>query len=219
MDILLNERRSNVLDEILHRNSWVRIEDLAQQFHVSNRTIRYDLDAVDDFLRANHLPRLLRKQNSGVKFPEISGVREKTAELLSNLGLSRYVLSVNERVQQILAELFYARGYLTIGYLADQLWVSRGTVNKDLQRVRDWLEVRNLALRSITKYGIKLVGNERDIRQAILQLLRDHIPVNELVKRFNQETTDWGSHHFIGRWLENVDIAFLQKCEIGRAHV
>ena len=40
MDILLNERRSNVLDEILHRNSWVRIEDLAQQFHVSNRTIR-----------------------------------------------------------------------------------------------------------------------------------------------------------------------------------
>lgn len=210
--ILLNERRNNVLLEILQNRGWIRIEELARHFHVSSRTIRYDLDAVDEFLHSNNLPRLVRKQKGGVKFSELLEERNKAIEMLHNLGLYQYVLSSNERVQRILAELLHAKDYMTIGELADCLWVSRGTVNKDLYRVRFWLEARKLELRSITKYGIKLVGQERDIRQAILQLLRENMPVTRLLEWMSAAEPDWGDSHFFGRWLDNIDIIFLQNC-------
>jgi transcriptional antiterminator len=154
----------------------------------------------------------VRKQKGGVKFSELLEERNKAIEMLHNLGLYQYVLSSNERVQRILAELLHAKDYMTIGELADCLWVSRGTVNKDLYRVRLWLEARKLELRSITKYGIKLVGQERDIRQAILQLLRENMPVTRLLEWMSATEPDWGDSHFFGRWLDNIDIIFLQNC-------
>lgn len=155
--MLLNERRCNVLLDILENESWARIRDLAQRFHVSDRTIRYDLDVIDDFLQFNNLSLLVRKQNGGMKFVESAEEKTKLLRLFQHLGLYQYVLSSNERLQKILAELLYIKDYIRINDLAAILYVSRGTVIKDLQKVREWLEKRHLELRSIPKYGIKVL--------------------------------------------------------------
>jgi len=208
--MLLNERRCSVLLDILENEDWVRIRDLAQQFHVSDRTIRYDLDVVDDFLRINNLSLLIRKQNGGVKFVESAEEKNKLLRLFQHLGLYQYVLSSSERLQKILAELLYVKDYIRINDLATLLYVSRGTVIKDLQKVREWLEKRHLELRSIPKYGIKIVGPEREFRQAIVELLRKNLSLPCMLEWVTAPETNWSDSQLFKCWLEDIDISFLQ---------
>lgn len=210
--MLLNERRSSVLLDILDNEDWVLIRELAQRFHVSDRTIRYDLDVVDEFLRSNSLSLLIRKQNGGVKFSDSVEEKTRLLRLFQHLGLYQYVLSSSERVQRILAELFYVKDYIRINDLATIMFVSRGTVIKDLQKVREWLEDRHLELRSIPKYGIKIVGAERKFRQAIVELLRRNLSLTRMLKWITMVEVDGGNNQLFKCWLENIDIAFLQTC-------
>jgi len=208
--MLLNERRCSVLLDILENEGWVRIRDLAQRFHVSDRTIRYDLDVVDDFLHFNNLSLLIRKQNGGVKFVESLEEKHKLLRLFQHLGLYQYVMSSSERLQRILAELLYVKDYIRINDLATILYVSRGTVIKDLQKVREWLEVRHLELRSIPKYGIKIVGPEREFRQAVVELLRKNLSLPSMLEWITTTETNWGDKQLFKNWLEDIDISFLQ---------
>lgn len=208
--MLLNERRCSVLLDILENEDWVRIRDLAQKFHVSDRTIRYDLDVVDDFLRFNKLSLLIRKQNGGVKFVESVEEKNKLLRLFQHLGLYQYVLSSSERLQKILAELLYVKDYIRINDFATILFVSRGTVIKDLQKVREWLESRHLELRSIPKYGMKVVGPEREFRQAIVELLRKNLSLPYMLEWITTPETNWNDSQLFRCWLESIDISFLQ---------
>ena len=208
--MLLNERRCSVLLDILENEGWARIRDLAQKFHVSDRTIRYDLDVVDDFLQFNNLSSLIRKQNGGVKFVESVEEKTKLLRLFQHLGLYQYVLSSNERLQKILAELLYVKDYIRINDLAAILYVSRGTVIKDLQKVREWLERRHLELRSIPKYGIKVVGPEREFRQAVVELLRKNLSLSYMLEWITTSEPNLSDSQLFKCWLENIDVAFLQ---------
>ncbi len=208
--MLLNERRCSVLLDILENEGWARIRDLAQRFHVSDRTIRYDLDVVDDFLQFNNLSSLIRKQNGGVKFVESTEEKTKLLRLFQHLGLYQYVLSSNERLQKILAELLYVKDYIRINDLAAILYVSRGTVIKDLQKVREWLERRQLELRSIPKYGIKVVGPEREYRQAVVELLRKNLSLSYMLEWITIPEPNLSDSQLFKCWLENIDVAFLQ---------
>jgi len=210
--MLLNERRSNVLLYILENEDWVRIRELAQKFHVSERTIRYDLDVLDDFLSSNSLSVLIRKQNGGVKFSDSVEEKTRLLRLVQHLGLYQYVLSSSERVQRIVAELLYVKDYIRINDLAEILFVSRGTVIKDLQNVREWLDMRQLELRSIPKYGIKVVGPERKIRQAIVEILQKNLSFTRMLKWITTTEPNGGDRDLFTCWLQNIDISFLQTC-------
>lgn len=210
--ILLNERRCNVLLDILENQDWVRIRELALRFHVSDRTIRYDLDVVDDFLRSNNLSLLIRKQNGGVRFSDSLDEKTRLLRLVQHLGLYQYVLSSSERIQRILAELLYVKDYIRINDLASILFVSRGTVIKDLQKVREWLETRHLELRSIPKYGMKVIGPEREFRQAVVELLRKNLSLPRMLEWVATPESAGSDSQLFKCWIENIDIAFLQTC-------
>ena len=47
----MDQRCAQLLNQIMSAGGPVKISELAEAFNVSSRTIRYDLDKIDDFLK------------------------------------------------------------------------------------------------------------------------------------------------------------------------
>ena len=132
---MLNKRCSKLLCEIMEAEGFISILQLSKIFGVSNRTIRYDLDKIDDFCKSSNLPQIIRKPNEGISYNCNSVEKGKVLDLLGEIGLNQYVLSQNERITMILIELLESRNYITMDDLAEIILVSRSTILKDLSLI------------------------------------------------------------------------------------
>lgn len=200
--------------KLINSNEPIKISELAKLFNVSSRTIRYDLDAIDEFLKYNNLPQLIRKPNVGVKFSELLEHRNKALSFLDTLSPYYYNLSQKERVNVILSELIQQRDYITINTLAEKLMVSRSTVISDLKKVKEWLEERGLYLKALPKYGVKVVGDEKQLRRAAIELLTEAIDIDkalDIVKAPFYGRSLGGSGQ-IAKLFEDIDIPYIEQC-------
>ncbi|MCG8482869.1 MAG: HTH domain-containing protein, partial [Clostridia bacterium] len=150
----MNERCAQLINMLMSRGKTVKVSDLAGALKLSSRTIRYDLDKIDDFLKKNQLPQLTRKPHSGIKYTPSTCQRQKIHSLLEGLNSYDYILTPQERKRNILAELFKAKDYITIEDMATHISVSRGTVLNDLRDIRQWFLNQGLRLESLPHFGI-----------------------------------------------------------------
>ncbi|SNX53490.1 BglG family transcription antiterminator [Thermoanaerobacterium sp. RBIITD] len=213
--IILNERCTKILTKLVNTSLPIKINELASSFKVSSRTIRYDLDTIDEFLKYNNLPQLIRKPNVGVKFSESLEDKDKVLELLDNVSIYHYALSQKERVNIILSNLIGQKDYTTINTLADNLMVSRSTIINDLDKVRKWLSDHGLELKSAPKYGIKVLGDEKKLRKAAIELLTETIDIEkalDIVKMPMYTRINVGMDNEIKKLFENIDLSYIEEC-------
>lgn len=171
MDICINERCGEIINILFNSGDPLTIDELACRLNVSNRTIRNDLKKIKDFLDNNQLGRLVKKPRVGVWID----ASENSEKLLKNIvNRSRvYVqpFSPEKRHLYIIKRLLQSRSSITMQLLADELYVSRVTVYKDLEEVEKWLSNYNLSLERKQNYGIEIVGDEKNWRKAAADLL------------------------------------------------
>lgn len=67
-EINMNKRTREVLSQLITKNEYSQsstIEELANTFHVSSRTIRYDIDQINDYLKKSQVvPLMLDRQGN-----------------------------------------------------------------------------------------------------------------------------------------------------------
>ena len=54
----MNKRSREILSQLITKTEYsqtISIQELAEMFKVSSRTIRYDIDQINDYLKENHL--------------------------------------------------------------------------------------------------------------------------------------------------------------------
>lgn len=212
LNITINNRRIKIVNKLINSNSFYIISDLANFFNVSSRTIRYDLDNIDEFLQANGISRIIRKPNTGVKFPGIQPDKNKLLKLIKDLDAYNYILSSDERVYYILNELMQQQDYITINYLAEKLMVSRNTVIKDLKEVKRWLTDYNLKIESATKHGIKVTGEERQLRRAQIEILSDAAAENREKSPVSHNEGNISMNSQVDMFFKDIDISYMEQC-------
>lgn len=223
---LLNTRAKHLLLTLLDEQGPVVIANLARQFGVSPRSIRYDLDEIESWLRPT-LVRLCRRPRVGIW---VEGPPEAFAGARERLGMVeeyRPVLSPEQRRNIIVAQLLKSDEPVTSHALADQLHVSRTTVFADLDNVQGWLEQRGLSLVRRSNYGLRVVGEESAWRQAVSDLLNEFAESGELGRLLmrvgrggapaeDDEALDAGTPHLMAL-LQGVDLerveAMVQMAE------
>lgn len=211
---LIDERCAQLLGQIISSEKPIKISELAKKFKVSSRTIRYDLDKIDDFLKTNDLPQLIRKPNSGIEYAPMPSQKQKIMTLLEEITSYNYVLTPKERQTMILTELFQAKDYITIDEIADVLSVSRGTVSNDLKPVRTWLAHHNLQLESVPHFGLKVKGYEQDLRRAVISLLSENMEVEKalnLIKTPIHRRINIVADKQIKKLFQDLDILPIEK--------
>ncbi|MDR3588195.1 MAG: BglG family transcription antiterminator [Negativicutes bacterium] len=179
---MLTERSKALLSSLLTNDDPVPVASLSQLFKVSNRTVRYDLDKIDDWLKSNMLPQLVRKPNRGVEFVRDSQSRQNALARLGGRDFRYYVLSAQERTKVIIAELLQKKDYVTIDQLAEKVAVSRSTMINDLAGVKGWLTGYGLQLVPLRRYGMRVVGEEKDLRRCVVDFLNEHLTLTEALE-------------------------------------
>lgn len=161
---MLHSRSRNILCKILTgQSAAMTAQQLSETYKVSPRTIRYDLEAIDGFLKENALPPLRRK--GGISF---IGDEEERTKALSLAEKSERGRLPDERIDQIIMALLQARGYTTCEEMAQMMDVSKNTVMNDLNKLREFYPYRTAAIEVTPRHGICFTGEEQDIRESVV---------------------------------------------------
>lgn len=128
----MNKRHREIIlyiEECQKYNRKCSLDRLIDHFHVSERTIRYDLDAISRFFTNKHLPSLLMDEDGNITF---LANHEEIEQVLQNNDFYSFKLNKNERAEMIAYLLLEATDTMTLQELADVLLVSRSTIIHDV---------------------------------------------------------------------------------------
>ncbi|WP_245754851.1 BglG family transcription antiterminator [Pelosinus propionicus] len=216
--ITLNEMSAQLFQMITSSDQAVTISALAEALHSTPRQIRYSLDKIDEFLEYNKFPQFLRKPNVGITYTASPQIVEMIMQKLLDRENYHYIASQEERVEIILAVLLQQENYMTIDDLGERLKTSRSTVIKDLSKVREVLKDNHLTLISSTNHGIKIMGEERYLRRASIELLMKCIEVrgflNQEISQMLKNMNTIFSQSEISNMFSNMNIPFIEGCVI-----
>ncbi len=201
------DRVLRILELILKSNNYVSVDFIAEELKVSNKTIRNDLSKIEELVIEAGL-RLIKKPGVGIT---VYGLEEKKLELINKIknGI-KYIepYSPEDRVNYILKVLFMSKNSVKIKELSESLYVSRTTLQKDLEKVQDWLSKFNLKLLKKTNYGIEITGNEEDWRKSIACLLASNKGYDELKELLYDEYEGKIDYRSISKLKELIDIDY-----------
>ena len=169
----MNKRIMKIVDVLLKQDSYITIDKISEELAVSNKTIRNDLQIVDQYLEENNL-KLIKKTGVGIR---IDGkVRDKLHVLESVREKNKTLADYSPQARKIFIGMqLSAFDSCRIYELSEQLFVSRATIHKDILSLTKDLETFKIALHRKNNNGISMEGKEKNIRNFLLELmLRDN---------------------------------------------
>lgn len=170
----MRKRSVEILIALLQSGNKVfTISGLAETYGVSERTLRNDLQMINDFLDQAGLCAIAIGNNGALRFSgEID--RDAVMEQLTEADAYSYHMHQRERDDIILAVLLTSEGHITTDELANILSVSRPTVVKDINHLRGTYFQGELKLQSMPGIGLKLEYNERIYRKELLRIVTEN---------------------------------------------
>ncbi|WP_313577679.1 BglG family transcription antiterminator [Lacrimispora sp.] len=151
----MNKRSVDILQTLMGNKTL--INQLAERYGVSVRTIRNDINTINEFLENNSFAIIdIDRQGLCSCFVELSKVKG----LLKQNDFYNYKLSKDERRFMISKMLMFAHDFITLGAMADRLQVSRATVVNDMENVKEHLEKYRISVISHPNKGFKIGGAE-----------------------------------------------------------
>lgn len=143
------------------------IESLAELFSVSQRTVRNDLNAINDALSDNGLDALELLSRGRIKIGDNFG---ELLPLVSEGDFYDYKLSKEERIEVASILLVNSAGFITLSTIAETLFVSRATVIKDLDEIKELIGRSGLNVSSHPNKGLRVDGSESAKRLFLMEL-------------------------------------------------
>ncbi|MBZ2175070.1 BglG family transcription antiterminator [Schnuerera sp. xch1] len=197
----MDERLMEILKILITSNKSITINRIANKLAVSNRTIRNDLDKLNNVVEKEGLI-LVRKTGVGIS---IEGTDENKIVFLKKLEEKnkKYIkpFSPERRRMHILKTLFLGKNNVIPKELAKKLYVSTNTIYKDFEQVDKWLEKYDLRLYK-RRNLVQIIGSENNYRRAISNFISE---TNNL-----EGPEELSIHKYEGR----IDLHTLTKLKI-----
>jgi len=209
----LSKRRHSKILYILLNQQKLTINQLAKSCKVSSRTIRSDLDKLEKELSKMGII-LHKKPGVGVWLESEYDKSMWLKEYISKTITFKSNCSPLDRRAEIIKMLLENKRY-TCKLLAEELYVSRSTINKDLAKIKKWLSNYNLTLENHQQSFIRIKGEERDLRGAIVEVLFKLIEeekleeINMLLK--NNHNVDPKDYDILRDFSAEVDLKNIKK--------
>lgn len=180
----MNKRQQEILQFLLSEsNEYSLVQELADRIGCSEKTIRNDFKVIEEYVEKHSDALLIRRPGLGVCL-EITdydkfSLFNKLYAVQQDIGYA----SDEERLLQIAYSLLMNVKPVTVQELAEQYFVNRATVKKDLDRIETWLEELGLDLVVKQRIGLTVESDERSKRKALAKL-SDLIHNRELMNQF-----------------------------------
>ncbi|MBS4210428.1 BglG family transcription antiterminator [Bacillus sp. FJAT-50079] len=164
---MLNARENMILQELMETEQPITSEYLGNVLKVTSRTARNDIKVLDQQLN-KHGAEIKSLRGIGYKL-EIKDHRlfkNFLAEVSDDAMMKNgNIPTVSEdRVRYLIRRLLLADDYMKLEDLADELYVSRSTVQNDLKDVKKILNSYEIKIDVRPNYGLKVKGEEIKLR-------------------------------------------------------
>lgn len=168
--IELKNRQWREIEALLEARAPQTVAGLARALGIKERTLRADLPVVASYC-GQWGATLSRDSRGGVSLGATPEVRSRLREAAGAALDSARPADPRQRQRRMLIRCLVGPKIPTLDQWSEELGVSRPTVVKDVRAVREWLAERRLGLVGKAGVGYSLVGQEFDLRNALVQLL------------------------------------------------
>jgi mannitol operon transcriptional antiterminator len=170
----LDKRSTAILCELLRCEDYLSMQELTKRFNISRRTVYYDIEKINYWLKSNNLDEVKYVRTLGFYLTEQAkhAVREK----LKNLESWHYQYTAKERQAWLAIYLLVKDQQLFLEDLSEKTRVSRNTTIEDLKKLRAQLKSFQLTLYFNRQTGYLIKGKEENKRKAIVYYLSLVIP-------------------------------------------
>lgn len=165
---MLSSKGNNILKILCKNNGEGTIKELAKLLKISERSIRYELEKVNDYLISNKLKPLKRKFGGNIFLEDYRRFLNNETVEDNNSNLDIY-----ER-REYLSFICIFDEKINLTKASNILDVSRTTIRNDIRDIREELLNNNLELKISQQEGLILSGEEVDIRKQQLKFLRKY---------------------------------------------
>jgi activator of the mannose operon, transcriptional antiterminator len=173
----MNQRQKELLRMLLlHEEGALQIKDMAEELGCSEKTVRNDLDRLEEFMLQYDNASLIRKPGIGVM---VEMDEEEKADLLGSLFASE-PKTMEERLFEMAFQLLTSDKAITLQYWADRYFAPKAAIKKDIETISNWLKLYELELVSKPGIGNVVEGPELKKRNALA-----HLP--ELIPSFSSD--------------------------------
>jgi len=164
-------RCGEILDILINKDEPITIDSIAEKLNVSNRTVRNDLEELQEYLISTNKGEIVKKPRIGIWIETSTEGRRFLRNVVEKSKNYIQPFSPERRQLYIIRRLLQSSETVTMQLLADELYVSRVTIHKDLEQVDKWLSDYDLTLKRKQNFGIEIEGNESNWRRATAELL------------------------------------------------
>ena len=167
---MLNKRMLLIIEYLINNNGKGILKEMVDFIDMSERTIRYDIDKINEFLLDNKAGEVIKKPKGEIELFNPQRVKNYLLENFHKIFFLEY------RDLSILISILF-KGKINISHLCEKFDLSRTTIKNDLKGIKKVLSKYNLELIISPKKGLLLKGREEDVRRLQLKILNDHFKI------------------------------------------
>ena len=180
---MLLPREKRILELLYQEKKELTSNELASTLHISSRTVKGDIKRLRQELE-NTGCEIHSKTGRGIWLTFNEEGQRYLNDLLSNDENASSILP-ESRKYYIALQILEADDFVSMESISDVLYVSKGTIMNDVNRLQSFFEDIGLTLEKKVKYGIRIEGSESKKRIAKANVIRKIVVYqgNEVVKK------------------------------------
>ena len=207
---MLEQRTGEIIKILLQEKNFLTTGEVAKKLGVSSKTISRQIPKVEEFLNATGL-QLEKKSGAGILITGSEVKKYLLAEKLKSAKKREY--TPNERRSVIISKLLTSSEPIKLFVLSSAVNVTDSTISNDLDRLEDWFREQGLKLLRKPGLGISLLGDERDLRRAIVRYIYEHVAEGELLNLIQDNLSEEKITQVPKFFLELIDAGNWKKFE------
>ncbi|KON90198.1 PTS ascorbate transporter subunit IIA [Sporosarcina globispora] len=168
--MILDHRCMAILTKVVHAPSHVSAQELMEELKVSKRTVYYDIDKINSWLKDKDIEELSYVRAAGFFLSE-KGKKQVKQTLSSFDKVSSYEFSPKERAAWAAIIILTREKSIFLQDLMDKLSVSRSTLLADIRDLKGQLSHFEIELNFQKNSGYFITGEEQDKRKVLIYFL------------------------------------------------
>ncbi|GMA46492.1 BglG family transcription antiterminator [Tetragenococcus muriaticus] len=183
----MKDRTARLLSELVFAEFPISMKALSEQFQLSARTMRNEINEVNDYLQQQKLPLVHSLRGKGMKL-ELNRKEKEQVYVLLDADKKNEVLRREERILDLILAIALSKDKIFLFHKEEEYQVSKSTVDEDMRRIRELLKGYGIRVLSVPKEGLILEGKEKSVRTMIYSIVNKAIGSVSLTEQYKNQS-------------------------------
>ena len=196
----MTKRELEILKYIIKYNGKISYKLLSEFLCINERSIRYDIDKINEILESNNYPQIEKVEKGQVEYKNLDILPKVIDKFIRCIDLTEY------KDEIILFKVLFLER-INLKNIEDELGISRTSVKNILKVVKEKLKLNELKLDIEVQKGLILVGTEENIRKAQLKFILRYskdIYFSNIIEKYYVEIDRKKIENFLNLVIDNT---------------